>query len=106
MECHDKVKKSIWIVRWHVPYDPYMYTVRFEEWYGTEDGKIVRLTKMEPKQNWNCEVHETEENGINELTILLFVDRPRVVFATGRIPEKLKDVLRQLPPSTYYLAVV
>jgi hypothetical protein len=102
-EC--KVKKSVWIVRWHVSYDPYMYTVRFEEWHGTEDN-IVRLTKTEPKQmRWKCEVYGVEE-GVDKLATMLITDRPTVVFATGKIPEKLRDVLKRLPPSTYYLAIV
>jgi hypothetical protein len=104
MECYDKVKKSIWIVRWHVSYDPYSYTVRFEEWIGIED-KVIRLTKTEPKmRSWKCEEYGTEE-GIEELAIILFTDKPTVVFATGKLPEKLKDVLKRLPPSTYCLVV-
>ena len=104
MECPD-IRKSAWIVRWHVPYDSRSYYVRFEEWMGTEN-KVIRLTKTEPKmRDWECEVYEAEE-GIEKLTMLLFTDRPVAVFATGRIPDKLKDVLRRLPPSTYYLAVV
>jgi hypothetical protein len=103
MECIKS--KPVWIVRWHVPYDPYSYAVRFEEWHGTED-KVIRLTKTEPKmRDWKCVVYEAED-GINELAMLLSIDRPRVVFATGKIPERLKDVLRRLPPSTYYLAVM
>jgi hypothetical protein len=103
VECRNI--KSIWIVRWHVSCDPYMYVVRFEEWMGTEDGKVVRLTKTEPKMyNWKCEVYKTEE-GIEELATLLFVDKPTVVFATGRLPDRLKEALRRLPPSTYYLVV-
>ncbi len=102
MECGIKLK-PIWIVRWHVSYDPYMYTVRFEEWMGMEN-KIVRLTKTEPKTGWRCETYEVER-GIEELIALLTADRPRVVFATGRLPDRLKELFRRLPPSTYYLAV-
>jgi hypothetical protein len=106
MECYSIKSKATWVVRWHVSYDPYSYYVRFEEWMGTEDNKIVRLTKTEPKmRDWKCVVYEAED-GINELAMLLSIDRPRVVFATGKIPERLKDVLRRLPPSTYYLAVM
>jgi hypothetical protein len=104
MECEAKTKKAVWIVRWHVAYDSRSYYVRFEEWMGTENN-VIRLTKTEPKQSWRCEVYETEE-GISKLTTLLFADKPIVVFATGKMPEKLRDVLRQSPPSTYYLAVM
>jgi hypothetical protein len=56
-------------------------------------------------REWKCEEYKIEK-GIEELATLLFIDKPTVVFATGRIPEKLEDVLRRLPPSTYYLAVI
>jgi hypothetical protein len=103
VEC--ETKKSVWIVRWHVSYDPYSYIVRFEEWMGTADGKVIRLTKTEPKmRTWKCEVYKIEE-GIEELATLLFIDKPTVVFATGKLPEKLREALKRLPPSTYYLAV-
>ncbi len=105
MKC-DVEAKPVWIVRWHVSYDPYMYMVRFEEWMGTEDGRVVRMTKMEPKMwKWECEVYESSERGIEELAMTLFADRPKAVFATGRLPERLKEVLGRLPPSAYYLAV-
>jgi hypothetical protein len=110
MECHNIISKNIilkpsWIVRWNVAYDPYSYNVRFEEWVGA-DNKVIRFTKIEPKmRNWECKVYEMDE-GIEELTITLFVDRPKVVFATGKLPDKLKELFRRLPPSTYYLAVV
>jgi hypothetical protein len=105
MECYDEVKKPVWIVRWHIAYDPHSYFVRFEEWVGTVDGKALRFTKIEPKmREWKCE--EYTEKGIEELATLLFTDKPTVVFATGKIPNELKEILRRLPPSTYYLAVV
>ncbi len=105
MECETIFKKSIWIVRWHVYYDPYKYVVRFEEWYGTEDGKVVRMTKTEPRMyNWKCEVYGAEE-GVEMLVMTLFTDRPITVFATGKLPEKLREAFKRLPPSTYYLAV-
>ena len=105
MEC-ENTRKPIWIVRWHVSYDPYSYNIRFEEWMGTDDNKIIRLTKTEPRmKDWKCEIYRIEE-GIEELTMLLLMDRPTVVFATGKVPEKLREVLRRLPPSTYYLVVV
>jgi len=105
MECETISRKPVWIVRWHVSYDPYSYNVRFEEWIGTED-RVIRMTRTEPKMwKWQCETYEVER-GVEELITILFMDRPRVVFATGKLPEKLKDMLGRLPPSTYYLAVV
>jgi hypothetical protein len=102
MEC--EIKKSVWIVRWHVSYDPYSYTVRFEEWHGTED-KVIRLTKTEPKMyRWKCDEYGIEK-GIEELITLLLMDKPTVVFATGKVPNGLKEALRRLPPSTYCLVV-
>lgn len=103
MGC-ETISKPVWIVRWHVSYDPYSYHVRFEEWMGI-NNKIVRLTKTEPKTGWECNVYEVER-GIEKLIMMLFADQPRVIFATGKLPEKLKDALGRLPPSTYYLAVV
>jgi hypothetical protein len=102
VEC--EIKKPIWIVRWHVSYDSHSYNIRFEEWHGTED-KVIRLTKTEPKMyRWKCEIYGIED-GVSELTMTLFLDRPKVVFATGRLPERLREALRRLPPSTYYLVV-
>jgi hypothetical protein len=106
VECEAISRKPIWIVKWHVSYDPYQYYVRFEEWMGVEGNRIVRLTKTEPKTGWRCETYEDVEKGIEELIMILTTDKPRVVFATGRLPEKLKDTLRRLSPSTYYLAVM